>query len=369
MASDGPDELARRLNWLFELVHVRVEASTGSDGDSRWRVWSPEEVADAIAARLGGTSQHYRVQLEQLRAGRGRASAQVLAAVAEHFGATSDYLIRPADRLADEQRVLIERTLRGWGARSYWQCRTITNLADDRNHHLGRTVAALGRVMRQDDSSAHFSESTTSDDRICHDPEDEIRPEAGRGPRERGLDVSTSGSLPAALAAGPRPLTHQQLRGFVAQLLDELDVRPPLTPEALCGALGAARGRRIKLVGSELNTTASVGHLIAMPRRDVIAFQSSATRAQQIQVIHHEVMHLACGHLDGEQALMCGALEESDSGGGLYANWQEWEAETGATILSELTQTRSRSRATARAHSAADQGLGAAFGLTNSDWR
>lgn len=173
------------------------------------------------------------------------------------------------------------------------------------------------------------------------------------------------------MTTAERPVPESQLRSMCLRLLSDLDILPPLTPETLCQRLGSARGRRIKLVADELYTTSSVGHLISKARRDLIAYQRRAPRAQQAHVIYHEVMHLVLGHLTDAESLTCGALEESDSGGqdGLYARWQEWEAETGATILSELSRQRAHPEWVARAAPTADRGIAAAFGLAEDGWR
>jgi len=170
-----------------------------------------------------------------------------------------------------------------------------------------------------------------------------------------------------------RPMSEAQLRALCQQLLNDLNIVPPLTPEILCKKLGAARRRRIKLVAGELHTTASVGHLIAKERRDVIAYQEDAPQPQQAQVIYHEVMHLVRGHLDGaEDSLTCGALEGTGEGGadeGLYARWQEWEAETGATILSEMGRRRTDPRLISKDASPSERGIAATFGLSTDGWR
>jgi hypothetical protein len=369
VANDDPTELAHRLNWLFDLVRVPVELAQTRTEPPTCRAWTNQDLLDALTAQLDGPPANQRL-LEQLRAGRAAAAPDTLAAIAEHFGAPAEYLTAPGDQLAAHQRRLITEHLRGWQVRTYRLCRSGAPWPD-REHRLGRTVGALIDHLSADAVAVEFAETPPTADPACQDSIEQARLRVGRRAEEGVLELTAQDLLPVELAIGPRPLTHQQLRVFIAQLLDQFNLRPPLTSEQLCQALSAARGRRIRLVGAELNTTASVGHLIAMPRRDVIAFAASATTAQQTHVIHHEIMHLVCGHLDGEQTLLCGALDETtaSTAGGLYATWQEREAETGATILNELTGTRDRARATARAAAGREQGLSAAFGLSNSDWR
>jgi hypothetical protein len=169
-------------------------------------------------------------------------------------------------------------------------------------------------------------------------------------------------------------MSEAELRALCIALLHELDILPPLTPEILCQKLGKARGRRIKLVAEELYTTSSVGHLFSTARRDVIAYQHSAPRPQQAQVIYHEVIHLLREHFDGSEPLICGALDTTnDASGeqpdGLYTRWQEWEAETGATILSELSGQRPDPRVITNQPQQAERGIASAFGLTWDGWR
>ncbi|MGH3897599.1 MAG: hypothetical protein ACRDTA_04975 [Pseudonocardiaceae bacterium] len=79
-----------------------------------------------------------------------------------------------------------------------------------------------------------------------------------------------------------------------------------------------------------------------MPRKDLIIYQCRTTRSHQWHIIFHEVLHLLRDHVltggDGKP-LLCGELFADTSAAGrqqtLYDRWQEWEAETGATILSE----------------------------------
>lgn len=80
------------------------------------------------------------------------------------------------------------------------------------------------------------------------------------------------------------------------------------------------------------------GLLISYPTKDLIAYQADTTPAHQRHIVFHEIVHLLNGHLgpDRESAI-CGALLETSASAAdasLYDNWQEWEAETGGTILS-----------------------------------
>lgn len=163
------------------------------------------------------------------------------------------------------------------------------------------------------------------------------------------------------------PLTTAELRELCLKMLSDLDIVPPLTASTLCERLGESRGRPIKLVAAEVFTTASVGHLICKRRRDLIVYQRDAPPGQQDHVIYHEVLHLIRDHLDGQESLSCGGSE--DAGGGLYTAWQEWEAETGASILSTLARQPPHPRWVQRSAAAHENGLAATFGLTTGRWR
>lgn len=53
----------------------------------------------------------------------------------------------------------------------------------------------------------------------------------------------------------------------------------------------------------------------------------------------------------------------------LYGRWQEWEAETGATILSELASLRARPHVITKNAGRSDRAIAAAFGLSDTGWR
>ena len=64
-----------------------------------------------------------------------------------------------------------------------------------------------------------------------------------------------------------------------------------------------------------------------------------------------------------------GRFGTEDDSAGLYAAWQEWEAETGATILSEFARHPPHPRWVQRSAAAHENGLAATFGLTTGRWR
>lgn len=172
----------------------------------------------------------------------------------------------------------------------------------------------------------------------------------------------------------PCPMNEEQLRARCYGLVDELGILPPLDPVSLCRRLSSARGRRIRLVPADLGSTASVGHLVVTPRADRILYQRGAPQPQQTQVIYHEVMHLVLGHLDDDAVLNCGSFLSADDGPdradrGHYADTREWEAEFGATILSEMSRVCRRPDRLNGVTGAAERGIAAAFCLAPGSWR
>ena len=136
---------------------------------------------------------------------------------------------------------------------------------------------------------------------------------------------------------------YAELRRYCRALVSDLGLSPPLDPIVLCERLSEARARPIKLFPKDIPVAAAVGALIVAAGRDLIAYQAATTSAHQGHIIYHELIHLVRGHVTSQGALTCGGpLPEGDEDSrpaparrGLYQDWQEWEAETGATILSE----------------------------------
>ena len=137
-------------------------------------------------------------------------------------------------------------------------------------------------------------------------------------------------------------LTYAEMRRYCRALVSALGLNPPLNPEVLCARLAESRGRPINLYPEEIPVAAAVGLLMAAEDRDLITYQAATTHDHQGHIVYHEVIHLTRDHLGARDSLTCGLLlpeTDSEIGGStrrpLYADWQEWEAETGATILSE----------------------------------
>lgn len=133
---------------------------------------------------------------------------------------------------------------------------------------------------------------------------------------------------------------ERELRRLCRRLLQDLDVTPPLDAMLLCERLSTVRGRPIKLKPTSTLRGGTFASLIPMPTRDLIIYQATTSHAGQLHLIFHELLHLLLGHLAGpdDDPLLCGSflVDGNTSGDGhtLYDPLHEWEAETGATILS-----------------------------------
>jgi hypothetical protein len=183
--------------------------------------------------------------------------------------------------------------------------------------------------------------------------------------------------LRRTLQSDTRPLGEDldefELRQMCREVLRDLGIRPPLEAEVLCERLGAARGRPITLIPCALPVSGAFGCLVPMPRTDLIIYQRQTTRRHQWYIIFHEVLHLLRGHMstggDG-QSLLCSELFANTNVAcrrqTLYDRWQEWEAETGATILSEWV-TVPAGAASLHADTTAERAIIRAFGDT-SGW-
>lgn len=166
-----------------------------------------------------------------------------------------------------------------------------------------------------------------------------------------------------------QPLSAVELRQLCGSLMTEARLLPPLDPHMLCSRLGEVRGRPIRVGGADLGGTTSLGHLVAFETYDRIIYERAAPHPQQAHVIFHEVIHLVRGHLDADDILTCGVIVAGGSPeSGLYSHWQEWEAETGATILSELMRERRRPNELAPSAATDELGIAGAFGLSPKEW-
>lgn len=159
-----------------------------------------------------------------------------------------------------------------------------------------------------------------------------------------------------------------ELRQLCRNVLWDLGVRPPLDAEVLCERLGEVRARPITLIPRDLPLSGAFGCLVPMPRKDLIIYQCQTTRPHQWHIIFHEVLHLLRGHVStggDAKPLLCGELFADTSAAGrqqtLYDRWQEWEAETGATILSEWVSAPA-DPASLHAGTRAERAIARAFG-------
>ena len=94
------------------------------------------------------------------------------------------------------------------------------------------------------------------------------------------------------------------------------------------------------------------------PDRDLIVLQQRSTAAGRAWIVFHELTHLLREHPAAGTGPWCGGTE----GGTLYDGWQEWEAETGAAILSEWATAVPLPRPASPVDRAVARGFGAARG-------
>lgn len=139
-------------------------------------------------------------------------------------------------------------------------------------------------------------------------------------------------------------MRERQLRRRCRRLLRELDIRPPLNVTDLCGAVGAQRGRPIRLVAHPLPMPGPFGVWTAGRDVDYILFQQETSKAHQDHIILHELGHILAGHDSDEQddellraiypdldpEVVRRALRRTS-----YDTEREREAETVATIILE----------------------------------
>lgn len=148
------------------------------------------------------------------------------------------------------------------------------------------------------------------------------------------------------------------LRAELAELLDTLGLRRPVDAHELCRRLGSHLGRPVHVRGRALPTAHATGAVFRIGEPSeayVIAYQAATAAGHQAHVIFHEVMHIIRGHLDRAAAdgplISCRGIGEPDSPkpaespGDAGELAMEWEAEAGATILTEWSRTDSRRRA------------------------
>jgi hypothetical protein len=152
---------------------------------------------------------------------------------------------------------------------------------------------------------------------------------------------------------------ERALRSFLRGAVEGLGLRPPCTAEELCAALGAARGRPVLLVPrADLPVRGGFGCLVRYPDRDLIVLQQRSTAAGRAWIVFHELTHLLRDHTSVGAASWCGGV----GGSAPYDGWQEWEAETGAAVLSEWATAPPRPPPAGPVERAVARGFGATRG-------
>ncbi|MGW7005995.1 toxin [Streptomyces sp. NPDC054933] len=140
----------------------------------------------------------------------------------------------------------------------------------------------------------------------------------------------------------------RRLRGACEALLDSLSVPDTCHISELCAHLGARRGRPIRLLPAELQSSQLYGLWIATDVADLIVYEAHTSRPHQEHIIAHELSHMICGHHSGGK-MADGAAEQlfpdisphvvrgmlQRSG---YSDHDEQEAETMASLI--LTRAR-----------------------------
>lgn len=360
--------IAERVEWLINVVGSSAAQGRQAPRDTRFAValYLRERLGLGLTAAERAVDELHR---DPGSKAIGKQSVQ-LGVVADFFGAPPGYLGADLSVIKAAQEELLVRTLASADVRAATICRS----APLSGRSGTRQVSALLQMVHRVASRENLMGSERSDDANFPKP-----PSPGPGPwhdHRRGVlgPESPAGGVTGRSVeevATMEPLTSDELRELCVRLLEELDLAPPLRPAELCRRLGEKRRRPIRLLPEVVLGPASVGHLACKKNYDLIAYQHDAPAAQQMHVIYHEVIHLMRGHLDGTGALICGALagDGLDTEAGLYSDVQEWEAETGATILSELSRRPGHPRWLPRNSPTAERGLAAAFGLTDGNWK
>ncbi len=356
-----------RLRWLFETTATRAPGD-GSTAEPTWRAHTVAEVVRVLGGELGIEATAATSLLSRLQAGRADAPDAALAVIARFFGIDVGYFGSDPVVVGAAQDQVLDRALRDAEVDLVAMCRTFV-LSPERRRARLRFVLDIARTTRAPTQQpggvgpTNIGKVSSPGVRACH--------HRGRADLGRGSSVAGRAGPAGGKMRTRSSLTTREIRELCVHLLCDLDIVPPLDPRLLCQRVSEHRGRRIKLLAEEVFTTSSVGHLICKPRHDVIVYQRTAPLAQQAHVIYHELIHLVRGHLDGSESLTCGALDTAADPAqpGLYSDWQEWEAETGATVLSELSRQPADPRLLARDTPAPEGGLAAAFGLIREGWR
>lgn len=351
----GPSTIAARLNWLLDVSDVTVPAEIDPEGRLRR---SNHDIGAELHRRLGlRPAWSWAARVATARRG-GPAEPGMLVEIARIFNAHDAYFAMQRSDLARAQAALLDASL----ARhryTHRRCRqpdsiAVAELEEWRTVlHFVRADDPAGSIPA-DLRTAEPQSSTAPCDRPCQDSY----------PTEAKHDAESSTETQGGCDEMAEPLPELRLEQLCQDLVREGQLGLPLDVWELCEAIGRSRGRRVKVIAAPLGGTTSVGHLVALRTSDKIFFDEAAPHSQQVQIICHEVMHLVRGHLDGQDQLTCGALLEDATAPpthNLYASWQEWEAEVGATILARLAHDRATPNAPARRTT--ELGLAGAFGL------
>lgn len=94
-------------------------------------------------------------------------------------------------------------------------------------------------------------------------------------------------------------MKERALRFRCRDLLQDLDVQPPLDVTALCEAFGRRRGFPIRLVGQHMPMPGPFGVWVRTGNADYVAYPLDTSPVHQNHVILHEVGHMISGH-DGD---------------------------------------------------------------------
>lgn len=140
-------------------------------------------------------------------------------------------------------------------------------------------------------------------------------------------------------------MDEDELRRALHSMLEDFDIRPPFDAAVLCERLAWARGREIRLIARDLPSPAVFGCLVPMLTKDLIIYPEYAAQPHRQHIIFHEAVHLIRRHVStggAGELLTCGQLTDDCARAERrrvpYDHWKEWEAETGATMLSEWSE-------------------------------
>lgn len=96
-------------------------------------------------------------------------------------------------------------------------------------------------------------------------------------------------------------MRERELRRRCRQLLNELDIRPPLDVVELCRRVGDKRGRPIRLVPHPIPVPGPFGVWISTEAVDYILYQRETSKSHQGHIVLHELGHILAGHRSDEE--------------------------------------------------------------------